>query len=345
MRNVFDQLDDGSVISSDGRVLLYSISRFIQEIVKQDRCFICGSSSTEAFTKEHILPDWVLRRYNLHEESITLPNSVPFKYGRYVIPCCEPCNRLMGKEIEERVRPIVEGGHKRVKNWIDSNGYRLIFVWLSLIFIKAHLKDKQFRWSLDARQDKGKISERFVWEQVHHIYCVARSFYVDSVVAENVLGTLLVFPIKDERINSEFDYGDLYSAQCSMIRLGDLAFICVFNDSRAVEIALRQLLKRIDYPLSIIQLRELWARASYINMRVRNKPSYMTAIYSNGTQKIVGKHDDVIDLADIDEKLYGTVLYTVLRDYLSSVGDAELTKHVKNGIYTFLFDENGKFIH
>lgn len=341
----FRQLEDGSVISSDGRVLLYSVSRYIQEIVKQDRCFLCGSVSTETFTKEHILPDWVLRKYGLHEESISLPNLVSLKYGRYVLPCCESCNRLMGKKIEERVSPLIEKGYKHVQNWIRNNDYRLLFVWLSLIFIKAHLKDRHLRWSLDARQDKRKISERFVWEQIHHIYCVARSLYVNSFVDESALGTFLVFPVKDERSAGEFDYGDLYSAQCAMIRLGDLAFVCVFNDSRAVEIALRWLLEKIEYPLSIVQLREMWAHASYTNMRIRNRPSYVTEIYSDGTQKIVGKHDQIIDLADADGKQYGAVLYSVLRSYLASVGDAGLKKLVKEGGYTFLFDENGNFIH
>jgi hypothetical protein len=46
--------------------------RFIEDICLGDCCFICGAKPDEKpFNNEHILPDWVLRRYDLFARTIT----------------------------------------------------------------------------------------------------------------------------------------------------------------------------------------------------------------------------------------------------------------------------------
>jgi hypothetical protein len=63
---------DGSVVDENGKVLVFSTKRFIEDICLGDCCFICGAKPDEKpFNNEHILPDWVLRRYDLFARTIT----------------------------------------------------------------------------------------------------------------------------------------------------------------------------------------------------------------------------------------------------------------------------------
>jgi hypothetical protein len=73
---------DGSFVASDGRVVFVSAERFERDICVGGGCFICGAArDTRPFNDEHIIPEWVLRRFDLFDKKITLPNERPITYG------------------------------------------------------------------------------------------------------------------------------------------------------------------------------------------------------------------------------------------------------------------------
>jgi hypothetical protein len=77
---------DGSIENSDGKVIFFSFDRFMSDIVLGNRCFVCGiSPKVAAFNDEHVLPDWLLRKYRLHQKTITLPNRSTFRYGGFTV--------------------------------------------------------------------------------------------------------------------------------------------------------------------------------------------------------------------------------------------------------------------
>jgi hypothetical protein len=109
---------DGSIIDETGKVLFFSTNRFIDDICLGDCCFICGAKpGQKPFNNEHILPEWLLRRYNLFAGTITLPNGNKVRYDRYTVPCCAECNSLMGTEIETPItlwsRALIEETSRR----------------------------------------------------------------------------------------------------------------------------------------------------------------------------------------------------------------------------------------
>lgn len=91
--------------------------------------------SEKEFNNEHVLPNWLLRRYGLHERVITLPNDTTFRYDRYTIPCCADCNGLMGREVEQPIRALIEQGSQAVYEHVQRGGALRIFVWLALIIL------------------------------------------------------------------------------------------------------------------------------------------------------------------------------------------------------------------
>jgi len=97
------QTQDGSIVDKTGKVIFFSTERFVKDICHGGCCFICGvEPSSVPFNDEHILPNWLLRKYDLHNHTITLPNGEEVKYGGYTIPCCESCNQLMGQSSKRR---------------------------------------------------------------------------------------------------------------------------------------------------------------------------------------------------------------------------------------------------
>ena len=157
-----ERLKDDSVESADGRIILYSVTRFLDEIANGNECFICGAKSgTKQFNREHVIPDWVLRDRGLHSGNIALPNKGAVMYGRYTVPCCSECNTKMATIFENPISDAFARGWKGVTDLIRKDGGRLLWLWLALIFLKAHLKHRKLRWHLNRKQGDARIADAY----------------------------------------------------------------------------------------------------------------------------------------------------------------------------------------
>jgi hypothetical protein len=161
-----------------------------------DCCFICGAKpGSKPFNNEHILPEWILRRYDLFARTIKLPNEVFVRYDRYTIPCCAECNDLMGGEIETPISAALRGGPESFAAFIREAGQN-VFIWLGLIFLKTHLKDRKYRVHLDQRMGDDKIADQYEWEDLHHLHSIVRCFYTGCQVDKDSIGSLLAISVR-----------------------------------------------------------------------------------------------------------------------------------------------------
>jgi hypothetical protein len=211
---MFRQIADGSVVDENGKIVFFSGDRFVEDIVDGDRCFICGIDPSAAeFNREHVLPEWILRKYDLYASEIGLPNKAGYTYGRYTIPCCKPCNSRMAELFETPISKLVSEGYQAVRAALQRGAGNWLFVWLALIYLKTHLKDRELRYHLDARKGIESMSDLYAWEELHHIHCMARAFSTDVFIDSNVYGSLLVLPSKTGTLVGDFDYADLHRAR------------------------------------------------------------------------------------------------------------------------------------
>jgi hypothetical protein len=112
-------------------------------MIKGDCCFICGvKPSAAAFNDEHVIPDWILRRFDLHSDEDWSPEPGDLTYSGYKIPCCENCNLLMSEVLEIPISKLVGQGYNAVADHLCREGSWLLFTWLALIFLKTHLKQE-----------------------------------------------------------------------------------------------------------------------------------------------------------------------------------------------------------
>lgn len=104
-----------SIVGTDGRILLMSCDQFVRTICNGNACFVCGVDPEEAdFNDEHIVPRWILRRFGLFEQEITLPTGERRKYGGYRVQCCSKFNALLGDQVETPISQLLLGTYKEV---------------------------------------------------------------------------------------------------------------------------------------------------------------------------------------------------------------------------------------
>lgn len=342
--------ENGNIVGDDGKVLLFSIENFVEHICNNDTCFVCGVERKGAiFNDEHVIPRWVLKRYDLFGKDITLPNGKKFKYGKYKIPCCKSCNSLLGDGIEKKISEGFNGNFDEVMEFFNQNR-NLIFVWICLLYIKTHLKDRMFQY--DFKSDK-KIGDNYNWEELHHIHCMARSVYTGVNINQSVYGSMFIYPCDEIDHGDKYDYIDLYGTGTVLIRLGGFFIICVIGDSKLTTKLVEDRTCRITGKLNFLQMRELYSRVTYENLRIIDKPRYLTIVKDNfrhiEVDAIINKG---IRIAPHNEPFFGDLMYHLVKDHMFNPEHPELkakmyeqVQAVKNGQWTYLFDSEGKFLN
>ncbi|MBN9087035.1 MAG: hypothetical protein J0J01_09020 [Reyranella sp.] len=269
---------DGSIVADDGKVIYFSPTRFISDIGLGHCCFICGRDRAAIeFNDEHVIPQWALRRYDLYDRKITLPNGIQLPYGRYKVPCCVDCNALLGTSVEEPISEAVARGPSESRKLIQSpSAAMMLFVWMALIFLKTHLYDRHLRFHLDKRKGSKRIADLYEWHALHHIHTLVRNIYVGAPVDSWNIGSLWALPAADAQ--EKFDYFDIYETQTVLLRFDGVGFVAALNDCGKAGAYYTGHLSRITGPLSPIQLREVFAELSYLNDRLHPRPSFMSDI-------------------------------------------------------------------
>jgi len=351
----YTKLHDGSILDETGKIIFFSLERFVKDICEGNCCFICGKDyCEEKFNNEHILPDWILKKYNLYDKTIDLPNNTKFRYDQYVVSCCEDCNSLMGNVIETPVSKLISNGYACVTKHLQENGPRLFFVWISLIFIKTHLKDKTLRLHQDQRKEDGQISDPYQWEELHHIHCIARSFYTNANIEAIALGSFVLLPARVEDFFVQFDYADMYYSQSVLLRLDDICFVTVLDDYCAAFSVYKRQLEKIKESLSPLQLQEIFVHLSYINLLLENRPTFSSRIdCEKGCYSILGEHPDEWKLGEHKFEVFGEMLYKHTQRTLNQLKNEDKLKidnidliqeKIKKGEWSFLFNNDGEFM-
>lgn len=344
---MFRVTSDESVIDANGRIIFFGLQRFIADIANGDTCFICGASRDETeFNDEHVIPDWILRRSNLHSRYIQIPNQTGYRYGQLKVPCCSTCNTAMGVEFEEPISAMFAGGYDSVCAELSENGPLRLFQWLSLMFLKTHLKDKYLNYHRDRRKGEMKIAEFHSWDDLHHIHCVARSFFSGCDLDQRVLGSIFVIPAKVRPHYDDFDFIDLSRAQTMLLSIGETAIVAVLNDSQAVaQMAVDDLTQKIGGPLSPIQLREVAAIFASINLQLQPRPRFCSEIdIFNETCRIVADCPEQIGIEKWNDDLHGAIMHALTQEFLNKdIRGKQLLQSVRSGKYTFLTNPEGEF--
>lgn len=249
------------------RIVFMGIEEFKKEIIENKKCFICGAiekkkgikdEERKNFNDEHIIPDWMIRRCNLSNKKITLPNGSKLPYTKYKIQCCEECNSKLGRVIEKPISRLFFKGNDELLKEPRRKGVDLnLFRWLCIIFIKVHLKDSTFLGAMDKEDDT------FDWEGLYRVWNTGRNYLKEITLEDESLGTLIFLECKNEN-NNLYDYMDDLTNKTIMIKIGKICLIGVLDDRGKVSIILKNTLKKIKEPLTDLERKEVFYRVNYI---------------------------------------------------------------------------------
>jgi hypothetical protein len=169
-----------------------------------------------------------------------------------------------------------------------------------------------------------------------------------SSIAPECLGTLFVLPAKIADHYGGYDYRDIYAANTVLLRIGEIAFIAVLDDSCAALNCFKGHYERIDGPLSPLQLREFLSHLTLLNCKLKYRPQYITKVDANaGEVTIIAELPENMELEKHTPSEYGEILYGNVSEFIKVMDDQRLNSNIENiraGNFNFLFDENGEFM-
>ena len=341
-----------TIRARDGRVLVFSCEQFVDDICLGECCFVCGDSrDSKPFNDEHVIPRWLLRRFDLFQKHITLFDGQVRTYGHYKLPCCEACNSRLGERLETPISRLLAGSYDAILARIDSDAVHLLFTWCALLFLKTHLKDRSVPLHPDPRRSEGQLADAYYWPEMHHLHSVARSPISRPTVAPGVVGSMQFFKIADEAVADSFDYADLTNEQTVIVQVDDFAMVAVLNDAGAANLAWRDLWPAIGGgPISTLQLREVMARLGAANSDLQNRPVFGTAYQAaRGEIALYADHDATPAFAPLNRERYGALLFDSVKGHLGHLqidGERDPEKveaMIRSGRTSFLLDLHGRF--
>jgi hypothetical protein len=339
-----------SIIDENGKILFFGLEQFINEISKGDCCFICGVDPKEKkFNNEHIIPNWILRRFNLHSQFITLPNGTKYKYNQYTVPCCTDCNKDLGSYYEKPICEFLQLSYDAIVIKIkeEPSIIKLLFRWLNLIYLKTHLKDKELQIDRDYSQNSGTIGEMHYWEDLHHIHCIARSHYTEAIIENEVIGSILIVPVEVNNENDRFDYADSPFAKGVLLQLDSFCIIAVLNDAKAAQSIMHEKFLKFKGALIPQQTREILANFNYLNINLKEAPTFYSAISNKKEYHIKAKVPELFYLLPNKERIasIGGFLKLYTEPFLEGHPEkAKLLLEIENDKRSFLWDEKGDFL-
>lgn len=296
------------------------------------------------------MPRWVLRRYWLFDKEITLPTGELRRYGGYRVPCCLPCNSLLGDRIEQPVSKILDGEFDVVSERLKDFALReRVFVWLSLLFLKTHLKDGCIPIHKDRRRGEAKIGDIYDWADLHHIHAVARSPYTNAAIEPGVVGSLFVVEVDDPTSSDEWDFIDLTFAHTIAVRVGRVGLVACLTDAGAAESAWSHRLASISGPVTGSQFRELAAMFAVANDDILVRPTFGTMVVGGQWTLLFAKIPPRLEMADFSSEKFGHALLFALGNTLPTIevdGSRDPTvvaEKIKSGRVRFLWDEEFNF--
>lgn len=245
-------------------------------------CFFCSEIIEDKKTQEHIIPDSLLGKLGIKEETVT--GKGMFQYSRVKVPAHKDCNSNFGSEYENEILKLLDEPEKlfeelkKEESGIsiiygpDNSSTSLISTWLSKIYYGLFYNDYLKIDDLEHKETAEKIINTDNFRMVQNAYKDGVGFCIPS--------SLYVF-------ESEKDFFDLRTfvyPKMIMIKIKKMVFILAIEDGFLTKNYLNEDLlsdfrkgllleeKRNDkFPLHLYALAEIMA----LRMCIPKTPSFV----------------------------------------------------------------------
>lgn len=239
----------------------------------ENQCFLCGTLLQEdTDSKEHIFPKWLLRRYDLWDETITLLNRTSIPYRYLTIPCCSTCNNEYLSRLESEIELAANNGPSAVAQVEKVHLYQ----WIGKIFFG--LLYRELSLSADrSKPELGPITTPEFLEDFRALHGFIQSIAKPIEFHEFFPGSLFVFEVEPIPEIGDFDYSDNFVGMSFFIRMGNIGIIACLKDDEQILGALSELYQAMrNRRLHPIQFDELCAIVFYQSCLMVRNGKYMS---------------------------------------------------------------------
>ena len=308
----------------------------------QEHCFLCGEVlNSQNRTREHVFPQWLLNKYKLHNDKLTLQNHTAILYKQLTIPCCQNCNGNFLSPLEKEIQKAHDQGveafkalpHIRIFQWVAKIQYGILFRQLSLFRDRS---DSEAHYILD-RDDLNELASLHFFLQSVRLPLMFIGFHPWSIFIVKIMKT----------DSNSFDYRDDVLNGIICIKMGEIGVIVSLEDMGVIEYASDPLFKNIEqlelYPM---QFSELGAYINYQRSLLNLRLTYFSSLPSS--------MDNFIEVRCIlprvpskkplfnywDNEIYNQYLYEYLSRYNTDVN----YMLESNTRFSCIFNQEGNLI-
>ncbi len=264
-------------------------------------CFLC--KQTSEITEEHVFPQWLQRKYNLWNQSISLKNGSKLKYGKLTVPCCQDCNTKYLSQIEQKISEFIKCGD--VINLLANQD--ILFIWLYKVMYGVNYKEMFLRDDIKNPESESIVNPETFFER--NSYNIFPLFARKKVFFENFSPySIFVFRIKDST-DATFYYADEPYKMFTSIILGKVGIICSFQDDGYIKSDIEKRLKISQRgELTLPEFGDFASFVLYLKIRMRILPNYICKINSDGMIFTIQEMTDLPLYSDFEpQKLFELV--------------------------------------
>lgn len=243
---------------------------------RDDACFLCGSSLRGRKTREHVFPQWLLKRHDLRKGKLTLLNGSSFKYEQLTIPCCSSCNNEHLSRLESEVCLAFQRGYSAVKKLPASTLYK----WAGKIFYGILRKELQLYADLRDRS-KGTIVASDLLEGFSTLHLFLQSIRRPFKFHGGDPFSVLTVHLHHGGDLGDFDFRDHLPTMTVAIRSHDVGLIVSLQDGGIIRHTYGKYVRSVAGRLLVpIQFVELFAKVVYQTSLLTRIPKFVTGAHA-----------------------------------------------------------------
>lgn len=237
-------------------------------------CFLCGDDITANNNSvEHVIPKWLLRKYNSFKEQITLLNNTTNIYNKLVIPCCTNCNNNFLSRIEKIVIKGQEAGIDQFKK-IEKE---LLFYWLGKIFYGLIYRELSLSKEI-SNPLLGNITTPEFLDDFKAHYMFLQGVRGKHSFSDFFPASIFIFKTQISTVSGlSWDFMDCLNSMAIAIRMGEIGIVAILQDGGLAETVMQEELKDFyNIALHPIQFREVATRIFYRSTLLNRVPKYIS---------------------------------------------------------------------
>lgn len=237
----------------------------------ENYCFVCGKEMFEK-SKEDLIPKWLLRDQNLHNERIILPHETRLKFKSLLFPCCKKCNNNELSRLENQIKKILAKDTEA----ISKNEKETLFKWGMKIYLGFFLKSKYLKEDIKLINSEPIVKDKQISARTSILGLIKSIKY--NIQFENFKPySIFIYDFKKSAQKAQFNIlVDLVNYTIS-IRFGKIAFVLVLNDNGVIENFSEVIKVGSKHEIDEIKLIEIHSRIAYTSSLLeRNKFNYLT---------------------------------------------------------------------